>query len=226
MNKSLFTFRLCPFVNQVQYMNERLYYSPYRWHLSQGLRLTDRGCLVSVPVHKTPLHQFFFFSRKHSKELFTGAEVVLNPFCFLLDILIVLVNNHLTSLTRCTWTASTWGWCSWTAVPGRAACRRTGCGGKTRDTTTCSNGTWNPSGHVLGGRRPGSEGLRAGSAAPFHTILSPLSLVGFLFLSVVTLSNMYACPHRSKKKQTKTSTTCFKTRFKSTQFFNQLLQHF
>lgn len=143
---------------------------------------------------------FFFFSRKHSKELFTGAEVVLDPFCFLLDILIVLVNNHLTSLTRCTWTASTWGWCSWTAVPGRAACRRTGCGGKTHDTTTCSNGTWNPSGHVLGGRRPGSEGLRAGSAAPFHTILSPLSLLGFLFLSVVTLSNMYACPHRSKKK--------------------------
>lgn len=80
--------------------------------------------------------------------------------------------------THCIWTVLSGGWCSWTAAPGRAACRRTGCGGRTHGRTTCSNGTWNPSRHVSGGRSLGKQGLRAAPTTilpvPFH--LSALTL--------------------------------------------------
>lgn len=45
-------------------------------------------------------------------------------------------------LTRCSATVWVGGWCSWTAVPGRAVCRRRVYGGRRRGTTTCSSDTW------------------------------------------------------------------------------------
>lgn len=45
-------------------------------------------------------------------------------------------------VTRCSATVWVGGWCSWTAAPGTAACRRTGYAGRKRDRKTCSSDTW------------------------------------------------------------------------------------
>lgn len=46
------------------------------------------------------------------------------------------------TVTRCSETAWVEGWCSWTAAPGRAACRRTGCAATRLGRKTYSSGTW------------------------------------------------------------------------------------
>lgn len=91
--KIYLSFRSHPFVTQIQCENQGLHCSPYCWPPSRGLRLTDQSCSVCLLAYKKPLHQFLFPQQEHSKELFTGAEVVLHPFCFPLrwDVSIVLV---------------------------------------------------------------------------------------------------------------------------------------
>lgn len=45
-------------------------------------------------------------------------------------------------VTHCNATVWVEGWCSWTAAPGRVACRRTGCAGRKRGRRTYSSDTW------------------------------------------------------------------------------------